>query len=223
MIVEFHTLYWPNINKDIVECHKKVTKHFGFDVNYHEEMIDHGEWMTRILDKAKSDVIVFLDIDCVPINGHGIWSWIESVRSRKTFVGVAQVSNHIPPAEHIYAAPAFFAIYKECWDKIKVPMVAGSDGKHVGDVCELFCYAAEEQKIPYNVLMPEVYYKPSKEGLWKLADKGYYGIGTIFGGAVYHLYQSRYAENVELFKKHCDQLISYSLQYSDFINATEKP
>lgn len=214
--ISFHSMYWPNTDLRIVESQKAVMKHFNIPINYSVGYYDHGQWMTEVLEKTKSDIICFFDIDCVPINNHGIWTWIDYVKRTRNFCGIAQVANHIPPATHIYAAPAFFVIHKECWENIKVPMVAGSDGKRAGDVCELFCYAAEDKGIPYGLLEPIYYYKEPKEGIWKLADLGCYGIGTIFADSVYHLYQSRFSENVEIFQKHCDLIINDKLDYQYF-------
>ncbi len=190
---------------------------FGILVNYTIEKIEHGAWMSRVLENAKSDMICFFDIDCVPIDKENLIYHIQKARFHKSFCGIAQVSNHIPPATHIYAAPAFFVIHKECWNNIKVSMSAGSDGKRVGDVCELFTYAAEDKRIEFSLLMPEYYYKEPQEGLWNLADKGCYGIGTVFQDTVYHLYQSRFNENVDLFVKHCNMIIEGNLNMSDFI------
>ncbi len=95
-------------------------------------------------------------------------------------------------------------------------MSAGSDGKRVGDVCELFTYAAEDKRIEFSLLMPERVYIPK----WRLANKGYFGISTIFSSTVYHLYESRKNENVDLFVKHCNQIINNDFDYSHFYDAT---
>lgn len=217
MKAEIHSLYWPGTDLEIVDNHKKVMNHFAIKVNYHEQQIDHGWWMTNVIERSKSDIICFLDIDCVPLSALSFMEQLKKLAKSKTFFGVAQVSNHIPPATHIYAAPAFYGIHKDCWNKLRVPMVAGSDGVNAGDVCELFTYAAEKANIPFELLYPKYYYKPSSEGVWRLADKGCYGIGTIFEDTVYHLYQSRFSENIGLFKQHCYDIINGSLDYSNFI------
>lgn len=217
MKIEFHTLYWPGTNQRIVDAHKEVMEKFGFPVNYTIQRIDHGEWMSIILENSKSEIICFFDIDCVPLNREEIIYHINQARLRKNFTGIAQVSNHIPPAKHIYAAPAFFVIHKECWNKVNVSMIAGSDGKRAGDVCELFTYAAEDMNIPFGLLMPKYYYKEPKEGIWNLSDKGCYGIGTIFCNTVYHLYQSRFSENIDIFIKHSKMIIDGNLNLKDFI------
>jgi hypothetical protein len=56
--------------------------------------------------------------------------------------------------------------------------------------------------------LPTHYEKPSKEGIWNLGPLGQYGIGTVFSDTVYHLYQGRYNDNVELFVKRCNEVIA---------------
>lgn len=219
MKIEFHTLYWPGTNSQIVESHKKVMNHFSIPINYHEKKIDHGQWMTNVLENAKSDLICFFDIDCVPIKEHGIWTWIDYVKRYKTFCGVAQVSNHLHIKSFIYAAPAFFVIHKSCWNRLDTDFLAyyeNIDGKlYGGDVAEKLSHKADELKIQYGLLMPEYVHTPK----WRLSDKGCYGTATIFSDTVYHLYESRYADNIELFKSHCVQIIKDEFNYYDFYNA----
>ncbi len=53
-----------------------------------------------------------------------------------------------------------------------------------------------------------------------LSNLGYYGIGTVFDNSIYHLYQSRMAENIELFVKRCDQVTEDNFTMETFTPAT---
>jgi hypothetical protein len=79
---------------------------------------------------------------------------------------------------------------------------------------------AEDKGIKYRALMPTYFEKPSSEGIWPLSNLGYYGIGTVFDNSIYHLYQSRMAENIETFVKRCDQVISSTFNTENFTSAT---
>jgi hypothetical protein len=68
--------------------------------------------------------------------------------------------------------------------------------------------------------MPTYFEKPSSEGIWPLSNLCYYGIGTVFDNSIYHLYQSRMAENIEMFVKRCDQVIDGSFNTDKFTSAT---
>ena len=74
--------------------------------------------------------------------------------------------------------------------------------------------------IKYRALMPTYFEKASSEGYWALGNLGYYGIGTVFDNSMYHLYQSRMAENIELFVKRCDEVIAGTFDTENFISAT---
>ena len=79
---------------------------------------------------------------------------------------------------------------------------------------------AEDRGMKYRALMPTYFEKPSSEGIWPLSNLGYYGIGTVFDNSIYHLYQSRMAENIEMFVKRCDQVTKDNFTMETFTPAT---
>jgi len=203
MKLELNTLYWDNVDPRIIESHKKVTSHFGIDVNYHIENTRHGLWMDRVMRNSTSDVVGFLDGDCVPLSKQAVLDAAKFAGINNTFIGIAQVSNHIPPKTHIYAAPAFFFTSRSIWGRINTSFSESTRG----DVAEEYSYKAEFANIKYRCIYPEYFEKEPDEGLWSLSNYGYYGIGTTFGQTCYHLYQGRNNANVELFVKRCQEII----------------
>lgn len=202
--VELHTLAWPNTNDKLVSAHYKVNRHFGLNIQYTREQIPHGEWMNRILQSSTADVVGFLDIDCIPLNRSAVENAAAWAAHNKSFVGIAQCSNHIPPASHIFAAPAFFFIHRQAWLDLGRPTF--SETQHA-DVAENVSYAAEVARLRYRTLYPTHYTLAPKEGIWPLHTYGVFGIGTVFETGVYHLYQGRFADHVNLFSKVCDQVV----------------
>ena len=203
--VEFHTLCWPSADGKLVSAHSKVCKHFGLDVAYTVEEVPHGMWMDNILAHSTADVVGFLDVDCIPLNRQVVEQAITYAGQNQSMIGIAQVSNHIPPASHIFAAPAFFFIWRETWDKLGRPTFAETPQ---ADVAENVSYAAEMARLPFRTLFPTHYTKAPDEGIWKLHSYGVYGIGTVFEGGVYHLYQGRFPDNVDLFVKTCEEVVN---------------
>ena len=217
MKVEFNSLHWNNVDKDMLAAHKRVMDHFSIPMNYdNRDGHNHGMWMQWVINNSSSDVIVFMEPDCIPLNKVYI-EYIKYAKRNETFVGIAQVSNHIPPKSHIYAAPGFYAISKKAYDKLGQPSFTET---RRSDTAEEICYIAEDKNIKYRALMPTYFYKPSSEGLWPLSNLGYYGIGTVFDNSIYHLYQSRMAENIEVFIEHCDQVINDRFTMTSFTSAT---
>ena len=217
MKVEFNSLHWNNVDKGMLNAHKKVMSYFNIPMNYdNRDGHNHGMWMQWVISNSKSDVIVFMEPDCIPLNKN-LFEYIKYAYKNETFVGIAQVSNHIPPKSHIYAAPGFYAISKKAYDKLGRPSFTET---RRSDTAEEICYMAEDKGMKYRALMPTYFEKPSSEGIWPLSNLGYYGIGTVFDNSIYHLYQSRMAENIEMFVKRCDQVIKGNLTMETFTSAT---
>jgi hypothetical protein len=218
MKVEFNSLHWNNVDKDMLGAHKRVMEHFGIPMNYdNRDGFNHGNWMQWVINNSQSDVIVFMEPDCIPLNKDSLFDYIKYAHRNETFVGIAQVSNHIPPKSHIYAAPGFYAMSKKAYDKLGRPSFTET---FRSDTAEEICYIAEQNGIKYRALMPTYFEKPSSEGIWPLSNLGYYGIGTVFDNAIYHLYQSRMAENIEMFVNRCNQVIDGTFNTETFTPAT---
>jgi len=217
MKVEFNSLHWNNVDRRMLDAHKKVMSYFNIPMNYdNRDGHNHGMWMQWVINNSKSDVIVFMEPDCIPLNKN-LFDYIKYAYKNETFVGIAQVSNHIPPKSHIYAAPGFYAISKSAYIKLGNPSFTET---RRSDTAEEICYIAEERDMKYRALIPTYFEKPSSEGLWPLSNLGYYGIGTVFDNSIYHLYQSRMAENVDMFIKRCDQVIKNKFTTKNFTPAT---
>lgn len=207
LTVSVHTLYWPNTEGAIVKAHSDVMKHLGIDVCYTIEQRDHGQWMDAVMDNVDSDIVCFFDIDCVPTNMKVFDEAVAWVDKNKSFLGIAQASNHIKPCSHIFAAPAFLMIWRDAWKKLQKPTFAAVPW---GDVAENVSYAAEMAGLRYKTLMPTHYYKRPENERWYLHSYGEYGIGTHFEGGIFHLYQGRLPQNQKLFKKVCKSIIDGS-------------
>ena len=218
MKVELNTLYWNN-GSYLVESHKQVMDHFGLSVNYHNlDKVHHGLWMDWLLENSSSDIVGIIENDCIPLNPEIIQYCIDYVSQSGTFIGMAQCANHIPPFNHIYAAPCFYFISTEFWKSIGKPSFLENSRSDVGEEISRIC---DENRITYKALYPTHFERPSDEGIWKLANYGYYGIGTVFDNSIYHLYQGRLAKNAELFKLRCEQVINGTFSTDGFISSTE--
>lgn len=215
MKVEINTLYWDNTPREQIDKHRQVTEHFKLPVNYYQENSPHGLWMDHVCRNSESDVIGFLDSDCVPLSREAVLDAINFVRTNNTFLGIAQVSNHIPPKTHIYAAPAFYFITKSCWRDLNTSF---SETRR-SDVGEELTYVAESKGKRYRCIYPATFEREPVEGIWPLSNYGYYGVGTTFGNYCYHLYQGRMGNNLQLFFDRCDEIVSGKFNNSTHINA----
>lgn len=218
MNISIHSLYWDN-GSVLKDLNKSVTDHFNLSVNYHHlDGVPHGFWMNEIIKCTNSDIIGFFDIDCVPTNKKIVEDSINFVIKYDTFIGIAQTSNHIPPCSHIFVAPAFFFISRNCYKRLGSPSFSET---FRSDVAEEVSYRAEEKGISYRAIYPTHYERPSTEGVWNLGNYGKFAIGTHFNGGIYHLYQGRYRQNIELFSQRCSQIINGNFTTNGMISSTE--
>ena len=217
--ISFHSFHWDNFNPDILAAHKKVMQHFGIDVEYNQENIPHGEWLDRVVNQGTNKVIAIIEPDLIPLNSDIILQAARYVYENDAFLGCAQASNHIYPGSHIFASPAFFFITPNCYDKLSRPSFIEKRGR--SDVAQELSYRAEELGIRYRTLYPTCFERKPSEGIWALGSYGFYGIGTVFADSVYHLFQSRLSQNVDLFVQRCDDVINNRFSTSGFISSTE--
>ena len=204
LTVSVHTLYWPNTEPEIVKAHSDVMNKLGIEVGYTIQQYPHGQWMNAVMEQSDTDIVCFFDIDCVPTNMKVFEDAVEWVAKHESFLGIAQVSNHIKPCSHIFAAPAFLMIWRKAWHLLNKPTFSETPW---GDVAENVSYAAEMAGMKFKTLMPTHYYARPENERWFLHSYGEYGIGTHFEGGIFHLYQGRLPQNQKLFKKVCKSII----------------
>ena len=212
MNISIHTLSFTNSNPDLINYHKKIYDKFEIPVNYTIANVRHGHFMDHMIRTIDSDVFLFIDSDCVILDRSIIDDCLEYVSKNDSFIGPAQATNHIPPKSHIFAAPAFLMITKSCYQKLGSPSFLETSRS---DCAEELSYIAEEKAKRYRCIYPTMFDTIPLEGVWRLGNYGYYGIGTLFGDRIYHLYQGRVGVNVELFKKRCNQILEGNFDKSE--------
>jgi hypothetical protein len=216
--VSLNTLYFPNSNPKFIDATKSVHKHFNLKVNYWEMSARHGAWMDHVINNTDSEVVGFLDIDCVPLTDTAINEIIVFVAKNKSIAGCAQASNHLPPMTHIFIAPCCFFVWKPLHTALG--NISFSETTR-SDVCEELCYVAEENGVRMKALYPTHFEREAEEGVWRLHNYGLYGVGTVFANKFYHLYQSRFQSNVDLFIERCKQIVDGTFTTEGMFSSTD--
>jgi len=216
--IELHSFHWDNYNTKALEAHKKVMTHFSLDVRYTCKNITHGQWLDETFASSKADVIGIIEPDLIPLNANAVLDAIDFARKHDSFLGPAQTSNHIPPCSHIFASPAFFFMTRSCYERLGRPSFRPKES--VQDVAEGVSYRAESLAIRYKTLYPTHFEREPREGVWPLGSYGYFGIGTVFDDSVYHLFQSRWADNADLFVRRCREVMAGEFNYTHFFHST---
>jgi len=196
------SLYWDNIDPRVVDYQKKVMDHFKLQINQHKiHGLDHGEWMDWTLQRHDNlDVLVFFDIDCIPLNGEKVGHCIEKA-SRGILIGNEQASNHLDPSR-LFAAPSFLCVNRRFWSGVGKPSCKAT---YDGDVAQMLTDSWNYRKLPVEFL-PVKDFEVAK---WNLPDRPMsYGIGTNYNDTTYHLFEVRENVNVERFVKKAKEILS---------------
>lgn len=196
------TMYWNNISRKMVVDQKMTFRKLGYDIIQFERTgQSHGAFLDeqlRII--AEDDVILSVDIDCIPLHREVIDKAVSFARDGGIW-GCAQVSNHLPEPEHVFAAPCFHAISKRTWRSLDCPSFCPDE---LNDVAQLMTRIAQTRGVPLHIAKPEFCLLP----IYRFGSEYPYGVGTFFAGGVFHLYQSRTGRYHGLFSEVADCVIA---------------
>jgi len=213
-----------NIDQNLVALQKKVVEKYNKSNIPHYHIYTEaspGYTMDKLVDmleKKDHDAIMFLDIDCLPLNNNALDYFFEQAYAGK-LIGDAQRSNHIQNGQNVFAAPHnvtfTVATYRKCGNPSFLPNFRG-------DVAEELTFRARESNIDVEIILPLRYDAPpirmdwepkDAPPYWDLADgMPKYGIGTTFGTEgnemFWHMYQSFHPGQNERFTKKCEELLN---------------
>lgn len=224
------SIFMGNIGRAVVEHQAAVIQKFNkskvffyqvFESEKDVEYINmqHGYTMDKMIKLVRQthDAIMFLDVDCIPLNDFAIDYCLEQAYNGKV-IGDIQRSNHIENNQHVYAAGHNVTFTLETYDKIGQPTMVPS---YRGDTAEELTYAAEEHGVEVELLMPRKYDAPpyyfgweeNYVPYWALADgMPNYGIGTTFanhlGDMFWHNYQICQPGQESRFVRKCEEILN---------------
>lgn len=246
------SVYMPNINRKTVELQREVVNKFntpkyphyqfsvGMDVR-HGIFLDYfwgmngvkaGAFVYKDIEqKLNHDVVIILDIDCIPV-GENAFEYYAREAAAGKLIGNAQRTNHLNNNQHVFAAPSASAISRETLIKIGAPSALETERS---DVLEEYTWAAEQAGVEVVKLMPLRFDAPpqryewekDKEPYWNLADgMPKYGMGTTYGYVMneqmkgmpvdlfWHNFQIRMPGQEERFWNKCEEVLTKDM-YED--------
>ncbi len=218
------SIFMKNVDAKVVQLQTQVVKKFNKSQIPHYPVLTEappGYTMDKLVDmlqERKHDAIMFLDIDCVPLNDDALDYFFKRAYDG-VLIGDAQRSNHIQNDQHVFAAPHNVTFTIELYRKLGNPSFLPN---YRGDVAEELTFKAREANIPIEIIMPLRYDAPpirmdwepkDAPPYWDLADgMPKYGIGTTFGTEgnemFWHMYQSFHPGQNERFIKKCEELLN---------------
>jgi len=222
------SIFMKNIDQNLLVLQKRVVEKYNVSNIPHYQVYTEappGYTMDKLVDmleEKKHDAIMFLDIDCLPLENNALNYFFERAYMGK-LIGSAQRSNHIQNNQHVFCAPHNVTFTVEMYRKLGNPSFMSN---YRGDVAEELTFRARESNIPIEILMPLRYDAPpirmdwepkDSPPYWDLADgMPKYGIGTTFGlvsgddtlELFWHMYQSFHPRQNERFIKKCEELLN---------------
>jgi len=233
--VGIFSIIMDNIDPKTVELQRKVVTKFNksnWGVHTIKTNSSHGktmDWVFNAIADSKSPlanvkVVVFLDIDAIPLSNSALDLLVEEARMG-ALIGNVQRSGHIENDQHLFVAPSVCAMSVDTYNLIGRP---SAEPTARGDVAEEYTYAAEAAGIDVIFNSPLKYEHPvrrmqwetDRSPTWKLSDKKLlsglqeYGVGTTFGYTgleevplFYHNFQIFHPGHQQLFWDKCDKVL----------------
>lgn len=200
MKLEAYSLYWDNVDARIVEAQGKVCVRFGIPVKQQRiDGMDHGAWIDWVLSLTSADLVLFLDIDCIPLSWTGTKRMVLKAQEG-TLVGAEGAANHLDP-ERTYAGAWYFIVNVNTWLSLGSPS-AMADHDH--DVAQRFTDHWRANGKPVRLISPDGCEVP----LWDLPGRPKaYGIGTAYEDVCYHQFQARGGSSAPFLAK-CAQVLN---------------
>lgn len=229
------TFFMDNIDLKTVDYNKRVVEKYNpekFPHHHIKTPLNHGASMDLIWKCNGSDVatfrdqnvpykfdyevIVFLDVDCLPLNNDALEHviWLAGVEGK--LAGNIQRTNHLQNNQHVFVAPNLTAMSRDYYNEIGCPSAIPTAR---GDVGEEYTFAAEQHKKPVHFFMPTGFEEaPAECPYWPLADgMPNYGRMTTFGDFIgtpeetnyfWHAFQSFHPGMQAKIWNKCEELLA---------------
>jgi hypothetical protein len=160
----------------------------------------HSIGMHRCVEMCTTDVIVFLDTDCIPLTP-GALPYLYDFAQKGVLAGIIQRSNHLQNNQHVYVSAACMAFSKQKYAALGSPAFF-TTGR--GDVGEELTYVWEkDDSKSIHMIRPTA----SDDMRWDL-DKGQrpYGVNTTYGDLFFHAWEGRTPVQQTAFVNRCKQI-----------------
>jgi hypothetical protein len=197
------SFYMNNIPADVVRCQRAVLDRFvppDFIISQEMTGALHAAAIDQLMADTQHDLVVILDIDCIPLTK---WS-IPSLAMRAAcgeLAGCAQRANHIANQGHLYVGAFCMALTRRMWQELGRPSFQPTAR---GDVGEELTYRCEALRRPIHLMWPSSVETP----LWDLTEDQAFGLNTEYDGAFLHTFGIRDPANQSKFVERCRSVLA---------------
>lgn len=161
--------------------------------------LSHAGAMDDFIAADTHDIVIFLDIDCVPLNAVAIPALVAQA-AEGSLAGCIQRANHIDNGGHLYVGPFCMALTRRLWEDLGRPSFEPTDR---GDAGEELTYRCEALGRPMHRMWPSAIETP----LWDLGEGRRFGLNTEYEGAFLHAFCIRDPHNQQRFVERCRDIL----------------
>jgi hypothetical protein len=197
------SFYMANIPAEVRDAQRAVLEKFraaGVEYVQVRTEMSHADALTSFMADTEADVVLFLDIDCVPLHAEAIPDLVARA-ARGELAGCVQRANHIENGGHLYVGPFCMALSKRLWVELGRPSFRPTER---GDVGEEVAYRAEAASTPIHMLWPSEVEEPA----WELTPGVRFGYNTVYGGSFLHTFEVRHAGRARQFVERCRSIVA---------------
>lgn len=171
--VEVLSIFMPNLDPAVPPAQARIVTHFLPPATRFYQFLTsrpHGAALDIWLAQTDADIVIILDIDCIPLTPDALPSLI-SLASRGHLAGCAQRASHLSNGDHLYASAFCMAVPVAHWRALGSP---GFQPTERSDVAEELTWRWDS---PPQLLYPIHVEEPR----WSLTPSRVFGPGTTYG------------------------------------------
>jgi hypothetical protein len=196
------SVYMDNIPAEVVAAQRQVLQALAppdFELRQVLTGRSHAAALDEIMAGAEAELVLILDIDCVPLTRAAIPA-LAAKAAGGALAGCVQRANHIDNGAHLYVGPFCMALSRVLWNRLGRPSFEPTPR---GDVGEALTYACEDAGAPLAMLWPSHVEAPQ----WDLTEGRRFGVNTEYDGAFLHTFNIRSREYQQRFVDRCRAIL----------------
>jgi hypothetical protein len=197
------SIYMENVPAPVVQAQRAVLEALAptdFELRQLLTRRSHGEALDELISLADAELVLILDIDCVPMTLAAIPELAARAQAG-SLAGCVQRANHITNDAHLYVGAFCLAISRSLWERLGRPSFRPTAR---GDVGEELTYRCEEISAPVGMLWPSFVEEPC----WDLTGGLSFGVNTEYGGAFLHTFNIRSSPFQQRFIDRCRAILA---------------
>ena len=199
------SFYMNNIPADVIRCQRAVLDQFvpcDFTIAQELTRESHAAAIDQFMAGTRFDLVVILDIDCVPLTEWSIPALAMHAACGE-LAGCVQRANHIANQGHLYVGAFCMAMTRRLWEELGHPSFQPTAR---GDVGEELTYRCEAFQQPLHLMWPS----SVETVFWDLTQNQKFGLNTEYDGAFLHTFGIRDPANQSKFVERCRGIIMIS-------------